>query len=149
MEIVRLSIEDCELLEARFLEYGNSHLRYLEALSAPNSPDSSGNEGGAEAGEGGAPGQGADGREISARLSAIRRLESHFSIDLGSLYYRFQHRGDRELHPLERGVLDSIAYWHRDPDGRPELWVLIDNVQKVRALIDDERAEWLEPVEKC
>lgn len=86
-----------------------------------------------------------DAANALARLRALRRLECHFSIDLGALYHRFQHRDAPGLHPLERSILDSIARWHHDAEGRAELWVLVDNVRQVRELIDEERAEWLEP----
>lgn len=151
MEVIRLTLEDCRLLETRFTEYDNSHLRFEEALIAAGvHPDE-------------APAAAADqdcaptesepdptaapesGTNTVARLRALRRLECHSSIDLGSLYHRYQHRDDPGIHPLERSILDSIAHWHHDPAGTIELWVLVDNVRQVRELIDAERAEWLEP----
>lgn len=146
MEIIRLTLEDCRLLATRFDDYGNSHLRFDEALAAGNRPDPDEQTD--------APATPASERDprltpktatTLARLRALRRLECHFSIDLGALYHRFQHRDDPGLHPLERSILDSIARWHHGPEDQTELWVLVDNVRQVRELIDEERAEWLEP----
>lgn len=122
MEIIRLTLEDCHLLATRFAEYGNSHLRFEEAIAAMDQPDAT-----------------------LARLRALRRRECHFSIDLGTLYHRYQHRDDPGLHPLERSILDSIARWHHDLEGQAELWVLVDYVRLVRELIDEKHTERFEP----
>lgn len=148
MEVIRLTLEDCRLLEIRFTEYGNSHLRFEEALLAGEVPAGAAAADQDDATPEDEPNPAAapePGSDVAARLRALRRLECHFSIDLGSLYHRFQHRDDPALHPLERSILDSIAHWHHDPAGTIELWVVVDNVRQVRELIDDERAEWLEP----
>lgn len=174
MEVIRLTLEDCQLLEIRFTEYDNSHLRFEEAITAgkhqvgspasraggparPEGADSPGEAisddvAGSESTGTSSP-ESTSGRslaqrtgtEILRRLRALRRLECHFSIDLGALYHRYLNRNAEGLHPLERSILDSIAHWHQRPGEEVELWIRVDNVRQVRELIDDERAEWLEP----
>ncbi|NIR61567.1 MAG: hypothetical protein GWO02_19775 [Gammaproteobacteria bacterium] len=113
MDVVCLSAEDCRLLSARFAEHHNSHRRMAGALE--------------EAGA----------TEALMRLGALRRLEAHFEIDLGSLCHRFGRRDHPKTHPLERMVLGYVAAWTPRPDGTGELWVRLDRVRQVRELIDE------------
>lgn len=127
MEVIRLTPGDCELLATRYVEYDNSQRKMEEALEQADEPG-----------------------EL-ARLRALRRLERHFGIDLGSLCFRFERRDDPELHPLERRILDSIAFW-RTVDGADapadaptdELWILVDHVRHLRELAGEEHTGWLQ-----
>lgn len=132
MEVIRLSPEDCALLDIRSTEYDNSQ-RQMEAALMEADPE-------ATAGTEGTPAP-----TSLARLRALRALEHRFTIDLGSLYYRFQRREEPTLHPLERRILDSIACWRETEEGDLELWVFVDRVRELRRLLDEERIHWLEP----
>ena len=114
-EVIVLGPADRGLLAARYAEHGNSHRRMAAALR----------EAGAE--------------EPLERLRALRALECRFAIDLGSLCHRFDRRDQPGTHPLERMVLSYIAQERRAPDGRAELWVLLDRVRDVRAWIEEGR----------
>lgn len=114
MDVVCLSAGDCRLLAARFAEHGNSHRRMAGALR-----------------EAGAV-------ELVERLAALRRMEIHFAVDLGSLCHRFERRDAPAIHPLERAVLDYVASWGRRGDRAEELWVRLDRVRQVRDLIDED-----------
>lgn len=123
MEVIRLTSEDCALLEIRFSDHDNSHRRLETALEQ-------------------------DGDRAAAllpRLRALRTIEHRFTIDLGSLYHRFHRREEPSLHPLERRILDSIACWRELDRGGLELWVFVDRVRQLRQLMDEERLHWLEP----
>jgi hypothetical protein len=113
MEIVSLTPTDCRLLTSRFSEHDNSHRRMTSALE----------EAGAYA--------------PRERLAALRALEIRFSIDLGSLCYRFMHRSDPGTHAIEQTVLAYVAQWRCSSDGREELWVLLDRVRQVRELMEE------------
>jgi hypothetical protein len=111
VDVVRLTTQDCSALAARYEEHGNSHRRMAAALR--------------EAGA----------AEALERLRALRRLEHHFDVDLGSFCHRFRHRDDAETHPIERWLLHYIA--REDPapapDGAaPDVWLLLDRLREVR-----------------
>lgn len=113
MEVVCLTAEECRLLSTRFADHENSHRRMAGALEA------------------------AGATETLERLRALRRLEAHFSIDLGSLCHRFERRDAASTHPLERMVLSYVATWRQRPEGGEELWVLLDRVRQVRHLVEE------------
>lgn len=115
MEVVCLGLDDRRLLAARFAEHGNSQRRMRAALL-----------------EGGST-------EAAERLEALRLVERHFGVDLGSLCHRFARREDAATHPLERGVLDFVACRRLRRDGAEELWVLVDRVRQVRELVEGDR----------
>jgi hypothetical protein len=112
VDVVCLSSADRQLLSARFAEHGNSHRRMASALE--------------EAGAG----------EALERLTALRRVERRFAIDLGSLCHRYERRNDPAVHPIERMVLSYVACRRLSADGSEELWVLVDRVREVRELIE-------------
>lgn len=108
MDVVRLTASDCRLLRARWTEHGNSHRRMIQALK--------------EAGSTAAP-----------RLTALRRIEKRFDLDLAEICYRHARRND--AHPIERLVLDFIAEERHEPEDT-QLWILPGNVRQVRELMD-------------
>jgi hypothetical protein len=114
VEVVCLSEEDRRLLAARCAEHGNSHREMTRALSKS------------------AP------AELLERLRALRRLEHHFSVDLGWLCHRYQRRTDPGTHPLEKMVLTYVAQPRRRADGAEDLWVLLDRIRQVRTLVEPE-----------
>jgi hypothetical protein len=152
VEVIRLTPEDCALLDTRFTEYDNSQRQMEAALAGAEMPAGNDDGPGHDA-----PGHDAAGSaetdaagdlvnsELLARLRALRALEHRFTIDLGSLYHRFQRRDEPTLHPLERSVLESIARWRRLDGGAIELWVFVDRVRDLRQFMDEERLHWLEP----
>lgn len=114
MNVVRLTPGDCRLLSDRFAEHENSHRQMAGALD--------------DAGE----------REVLDRLRALRRLECHFRVDLGSLCHRFGRRHDAGMHPLERAVLGYVASWRNQPGGGRELWVRLDRVHGIRDMVEED-----------
>lgn len=114
MEILRLTPADCQLLSTRFAEHGNSLSVMRRALD--------------EAGR----------HDDLERLRALRRMELHFRVDLGSLCHRFQLRDAPGTHPIETGVLDYVAQWRLADDGTPRLWVRIDRVRQIRQLMEED-----------
>ena len=113
MDVIALTPSDCRLLKTRYAEHGNSHRRMSGALE--------------EAGAGAA----------LARLCALRAMEIHFGVDLGSLCYKFTHRGDEGTHRIEQTVLAYVAQWRCSSEGREELWVLLDRLRQVRELMEE------------
>ncbi len=112
MHVVRLSQADRMLLVSRFEEHGNSHRRMRSALEEVAAD------------------------HVAERLDALRRMERHFGIDLGSVCHRYDRRDDPATHPIERMIMNYIAE-HRDSDcGTPELWVLLDRVEEIRELTE-------------
>lgn len=113
MEIIRLSAEEYGLLLERHARHGNSHRSMAEALE--------------RAGE----------RDTLEHLRALRRLERHYAVDLGSFCHRFHRRELATTHPLERLVLEHMAVWREVSGGARELWVLVDRLREVRDLIEE------------
>lgn len=114
-ELISLSKDDCGLLAARYGEHGNSQRRMLAALEEASAD------------------------EAFARMCALRELEKHFRVDLGMLCYHFQHRNDKDTHPIQRAVMNYVAQWGRNASGAPELQVRIDRVREVRDIVEDGR----------
>jgi hypothetical protein len=110
VEVISLSAGDCRLLVARCAEHGNSHRRLVAALR--------------EAGA----------TETVERARALRRLERHFQVDLGSLCLRHSRRDEPGAHPLERLVVEYVTST-RDGDAG-EVRVLLDRLREVRELMD-------------
>jgi hypothetical protein len=111
VEVLSLTAADRRLLAARCAEHGNSHRRLVAALLDAGATD------------------------VADRARALRRLERHFGIDLGSLCQRHARRADPACHPLERMVVDYVSTTRPGPDGG-ELWVLLDRLREVRELVD-------------
>jgi hypothetical protein len=114
-EFVVLSRSDCGLLAARFGEHGNSQRRMLAALEEAAADDA------------------------FARLCTLRQLEKHFQVDLGMLCYHFEHRNDKNTHPIQRVVMNYVATWTLDTNGMEELRVRIDRVREVRDIVEEGR----------
>ena len=114
MEVVRLSVADCGLLAARYVEHGNSHRRMSLALQ--------------EAGA--AP--------TVERLVNLRKLEHRFDVDLGLLCHWFVRREREDTHPVERTIINYLATARGTTDER-EVWILIDRVRELRAFLDEGR----------
>ena len=114
-ELILLNRFDCGLLAARYAEHGNSQRRMLDALEEANANDA------------------------FARLCALRQLEKHFEIDLGMVCHHFEHRNDKNTHPIQRAVMNYVAVWCVRTDGMQELHVRIDRVREVRDLVEDGR----------
>lgn len=123
MEVIRLTTEDCALLEIRFTEHDNSQRRLEATVEEGGEHDAA----------------------LLPRVRALRTLEHRFTIDLGSLYHRFQRREEPTLHPLERSILESIACWRMVDGGGVELWIFVDRVRQLRQFMDEDRLHWLEP----
>ncbi|HEX6306786.1 MAG TPA: hypothetical protein VFZ69_01295 [Longimicrobiales bacterium] len=109
--IVALSPSDRCLLQARFEEHGNSHMRMLQAL--------------VEAGA----------KDAGARLVALRRIERRYDLDLAEICVLHARRNDARTHPIERIVVDFIAEEHHG-EHDTQLWVLPDRVRQIRELMD-------------
>jgi hypothetical protein len=114
-ELVSLTRTDCSVLAARYAEHANSQRRMLDALEEAC----------------------ADG--AFARLCALRKLEKHFQVDLGMLCHHFEHRNDRDTHPIQRAVMNYVAQWYVGTNGLEELHVRIDRVREVREIVEDGR----------
>ena len=114
-ELLWLTRFDCGLLAARFAEHGNSQRRMLNALEEASAGDA------------------------FARLCALRQLEKHFDVDLGMVCHHFEHRNDKDTHPIQRAVMNYVAQWHVRVEGVQELHVRIDRVREVRDLVEDGR----------
>lgn len=114
-ELLSLTRKDCGLLAARFAEHGNSQRRMLDALEEASAGDA------------------------FARLVALRQLEKHFEIDLGMVCHHFEHRNDKDTHPIQRAVMNYVAQWNVRADGLQELHVRVDRVREVRDLVEDGR----------
>jgi len=114
MQVLCLTDQDRRLMAARFAEHGNSQRSMKRALS----------DAGAQAALG--------------RIGALRRLEREHNIDLGEVCHRFAQRNSPETHPIERFVMSYIAEERTRPNGRRELWVLVDRISQVRQLMDSQ-----------
>ncbi len=114
-ELLSLTRFDCGLLAARFSEHGNSQRRMLDALEEASADDA------------------------FAGLRALRQLEKQLDIDLGMVCHHFEHRNDKNTHPVQRAVMNYVAQWHVQADGVQELHVRIDRVREVRDLVEDGR----------
>lgn len=114
-ELLSLSRSDCGLLAARFAQHANSQRRMLQALEEASANDAFG------------------------RMCALRQLELHFGIDLGMVCHHFEHRNDKETHPIQRAVMNYVAQWSKAVSGHPELHVRVDRVREVRDLVEDKR----------
>ena len=112
MDVIRLSEFDYDLLCARFSEHDNSFRRMHGALDEATAVNP------------------------AERLVALRELERHFDIDLGSLCDRWSRRTRADTHPLERSVLEFMAE-ARAVDDAWELWIRVDRVQHVRDIMED------------
>jgi hypothetical protein len=117
MDVISLTAADCRLLTARYAEHDNSHRRMSSALAESGSTRS------------------------LERLRALRSMEVHFGVDLGSLCFRFTHRNDKGTHPIEQTVLAYMAQWRSSSTGGDELWVLLDRVREVRELMQEEEGQ--------
>lgn len=111
MEVVRLAASDARLLAARYTRHGNSHRRMRSALE----------EAGALA--------------AAERLTALRRMERSFGVDLGRVCSLYQRREDPALHPLERAVIEYITATLSGAGG-DEVLLLLDNLRRVRELME-------------
>ncbi len=112
MDVVRLSVEDHALLCARFGEHGNSQRRMRDALAEAH-----------------------DALGTLERLGALRAMERSLDVDLGSICWRWAHRGDAATHPLEHTVMEYVA----EPRGAGDawqLWIWIDRVRQLRELME-------------
>jgi hypothetical protein len=114
-ELISLSKDDCGLLAARYAEHGNSQRRILQALE-----------------------EAAADNEF-ARMCALRQLEKHFGVDLGMLCFHFEHRNDKNTHPIQRAVMNYVAEWTLDANASQELRVRVDRVREVRDIVEDGR----------
>jgi hypothetical protein len=114
VEVVRLSLADCGLLAARYVQHGNSHRRMSQALR-----------------EAGAAG-------TAERLSGLRKLEHRFDIDLGLLCHWYMRRDQPDTHPVERTIILYLTQAHSTAH-QPELWILLDRVRELRALLEEGR----------
>lgn len=112
MEVLRLDQGDCRLLAARYAEHANSHRRMVAALEEASAD---------------AP---------LARLRALRILERRFSIDLGSLCWRWRRLDDPAMHPFERYIVRYVTRVHRTDEDGEQLLVLLDHVRQVRELME-------------
>ena len=116
-ELVLLTRSDCGLLAARFGEHANSQRRMLGALEEASANDA------------------------FARLCTLRQIEKHFQVDLGMLCHHFEHRNDKNTHPIQRAVMNYVASWSFDANGAEELRVRIDRVREVRGIVEEGWAE--------
>lgn len=110
MDVVCLTASDRMLLRARFVRHGNSHRRMHAALV----------EAGAD--------------ELRARLSALRRIEQRFDLDLAEICHRHARRNHSRTHPIERLVVEFITEERHAAD-QTQLWVMPDRVRQVRDLM--------------
>jgi hypothetical protein len=111
VQVVCLSEYDRDLMLLRFGEHANSPRALHAALEA--------------AGAHGAAG----------RSAALRAIERAHDVDLGEICHRFARRDDPATHPIERFVIGYIAEERARPDGAAQLWVRVDRIQQVRALM--------------
>jgi hypothetical protein len=111
---VRLTLSDCTLLAARYVEHGNSHRRMLQALR--------------EAGA----------RPAADRLLGLRTLERRFDVDLGLLCHWYARRDQQDTHPVERTIITYLTRAQSNAQP-PELWILLDRVRELRAFLDEGR----------
>jgi hypothetical protein len=111
MHVVCLSASDRGLLCARYAQHGNSHRRMFDALREAGASDA------------------------CARVTALRRVEQQFDVDLAEICHRHAHRNDEDTHPIERLVMDFIAEEHQH-GADPQLWIMPERVQQVRELMD-------------
>jgi hypothetical protein len=114
-ELLSLTKSDCGLLAARYAEHGNSQRRMLGALEEAAADDA------------------------LVRLCALRQMEKHFQVDLGMLCHHFEHRNDKNTHPIQRAVMNYVAQWFVGANGVEELHVRIDRVREVRDIVEDGR----------
>lgn len=112
-ELVVLTRNDCGLLAARYGEHANSQRRMLGALEEASADDA------------------------FARLCTLRQLEKHFQVDLGMLCHHFEHRNDKNTHPIQRAVMNYVATWTTNAHGIEELRVRIDRVREVRGIVEE------------
>jgi hypothetical protein len=111
-EVLRLADPDCRILVARYREHGNSVRRMRQALVE------------------------ADSDSTVPRLAALREMERRTGVDLGEICHRFERRDDPGTHAVERLIMNFIAEQRLLPDGRVELWVLLDRIRCVHELKD-------------
>lgn len=114
MEVVRLSLSDCDLLAARYGEHGNSHNRMTVAL----------HEAGAAA--------------AAERLHGLRSLEHRFDVDLGLLCQWYERRDAEATHPVERTLITYFTRTQTTGDSA-EVWILLDRVRELRAFLEEGR----------
>lgn len=112
MNVVCLSAAERRLLLARYERHGNSPRRMRAALLDVGA------------------------REAAQHIVALRRLERRFDVDLAQVCYRFTHRVDAGVHPLERWVMSYIAELHPPHEEEGDLWVLLDRLREVRDLME-------------
>ena len=121
MDVVALTFADRRLLASRYEQHANSHRIMRESLLQ----------------------QGAD--ELAVRLEGLRSIERKFDLDLGLVCHLYEHRGDRDRHPIEKLVVDFITDAHQSvareatstSDADELLWVLPERVRQVRDLMQD------------
>src|SRR3954469_16759207 len=96
MDVISLTADNYRLVFGRHAENDNSHRRMSSALAESGSTRS------------------------LERLRALRSMEVHFGVDLGSLCFRFTHRNDKGTHPIEQTVLAYMAQWRSSSAGADE-----------------------------
>jgi hypothetical protein len=111
MQVVCLTASDRHLLCARFTRHGNSHRRMFASLR----------EAGAD--------------EAGERLTALRRLERRFDLDLAEICHLHQRRNEDGTHPIERLVVEFVTEERLAAD-ELQLWILPERVRQLRELMD-------------
>ncbi len=71
---------------------------------------------------------------------ALRRLERQFEINLGTVCFKFLESETRPTPAVQRQVMDYVASWREDDDGRRDLVVSIDRVREIDRLAEGEGA---------
>lgn len=102
------------MLSARYVEHANSFRRMLAALQ----------EAGASA--------------TAERLRALRKMEIAFDVDLGMLCHWYESRDAESTHPVARTIIRYIVQSRPDDIGS-DIWMNLDRVRELRALMEEGR----------
>ena len=117
MELIGLTSEQVELAAYRFAAHENSASRIENHYRDREDPD-------------------------KLRLCrAIRGIERRFAINLGTLCFKFLEKEFQPTPAVQRQVMDYVAHWNEDDQGRRHLVVSVDRVREIDRLAEGNQ-EW-------
>lgn len=116
MQLIVLTREQVETAAFRFERHGNSALRVARHFRRID-----------------------DERKLGM-CRALRRVERQFSINLGTVCFKFLEKETRPTPAVQQQVMDYVACWRDLADGTQDLVVSVDRVREIDRLAEGDPA---------
>ena len=116
MQLIVLTREQAETAAHRFENHGNSALRIARHFRRVD-----------------------DARKLDI-CRALRRMERQFSINLGTICFKFLEKETRPTPAVQQRVMDYVACWSDSDHGPQQLVVSVDRVREIDRLAQGDPA---------